>query len=200
LSVRFCDDEEWGFGWIAPEPAFMERCSHALVADGRVWLTDVVELWDLDDRVRDLGEPAGVIQLLDRHERDCAAVAKRFGIPHHVVPFERVGPFEPVTVSRARFWREVALWWEERRVLVCADALSTSAYYRAGDEPLAVHPILRLHPPRALGALAPDHVLCGHGPGIHGAGTADAVRTALATARRRLPAAWFGAARRALVS
>ena len=33
-----------------------------------------------------LGEPAGVVQLLDRHNRDCAAVAAELGVPHLVVP------------------------------------------------------------------------------------------------------------------
>ena len=46
----------------------MRRTSHALVAGGRVWLTDPVDNPELEDRVRALGEPAGVLQLLDRHE------------------------------------------------------------------------------------------------------------------------------------
>ena len=29
-----------------------------------------------------LGEIAGVLQLLDRHNRDCAPLAERFGVPH----------------------------------------------------------------------------------------------------------------------
>ena len=42
---------------------------------GGVWLTDVVDGPGIDKRIRALGEPAGVVQLIDRHERDGAAVA-----------------------------------------------------------------------------------------------------------------------------
>ena len=36
MTVTFCDEALWGFGWIAAEPAFMQRVSHALLADGGV--------------------------------------------------------------------------------------------------------------------------------------------------------------------
>ena len=49
-------------------------------------------------------------------------------------------------------------------------------YFRARDEPLGVHPFLRLYQPRGLRdmakCLAPGHVLVGHGEGIHGEGAA----------------------------
>ena len=186
------DESELGFGWLDPDDK-LERCSHALVVEGRVWLVDPVEA-DVEARLRALGEPAGVIQLLDRHGRDCAEWAQRLGVPLHVVPDGGL-PFDVVPIARRRWWREVALWWPERRLLVCADALGTAAYYRAGDEPLAVHLMLRLVPPRRLAELEPEHVLCGHGAGIHDDATA-AVREALATARRRLPRAWVAVIRR----
>ena len=34
----------------------------------------------LDETVAGLGEPAGVVQLLDRHNRECAAVARRLAL------------------------------------------------------------------------------------------------------------------------
>jgi hypothetical protein len=72
--------------------------------------------------------------------------------------------------------------------VVFADALGTASYFRAPGERLAVHPFLRLLPPRATArALSPGHVLCGHGEGIHGDGAAVLFEEALATARRRLP-------------
>ena len=80
-------------------------------------------------------------------------------------------------------WREVALWWPERRTLVVADALGTIAYFTAGREPLGVHPLLRLFPPRQLARFDPEHVLVGHGDGVHGPSAAC-----------DLPAAWAGAA------
>ena len=193
--MRYCDETEWGFGWIQEER--MARCSHALRAEGRVWVFDPVDAPGLEERIRGLGEPAGVIQLLDRHNRDCVAIAAMLGASHHVVPFQGVpgAPFDPVPVARHRLWREVALWWAEERVLLCGDALGTVGYFRARDDRLGVHPLLRLLPPKALGRFAPRHVLCGHGEGVHGDEAARALEEALATARRRLPAAVLSAPR-----
>lgn len=194
--VDFCDDlGEAGFGWIRDER--VARCSHALAAAGGVWLVDPLDGDGVEERVRTLGEPRGVIQLLDRHARDCATLAVRLGVPHHVVPFGRLpgSPFELVRVADSRFWREAALWWPAARVLVAGDALGTARYFVAPGERLGVHPLLRLRPPRALATLEPEHVLCGHGEGIHGVAAADALRVALATARRRLPRAWIAAVR-----
>jgi hypothetical protein len=187
-DVRFCDEPDFGFGWIAAEPAPLERCSHALSAGGKVWLFDPVDGEGVDERVRALGEPAGVVQLLDRHARDCASFARRLGVPLHRVPLLHVpdAPFRPLVVIRNRYWEEIAIWWQERHVLVCADALGTASYYRARGERLAVNPLLRLFPPSRLGGLEPAHVLCGHGEGVHER-AADAVHEALAHSGRRLP-------------
>jgi hypothetical protein len=185
--TRFVDELEWGFGWVSPERRTLRITSHALLADGGVWLVDPSEAEGVEERVRALGEPAGVIQLLDRHERACASLASRLGVQHHVVPFDGVGPFETVPIVRRRFWREVALWWPERRVLVAADALGTVRHYFAlADEPLGVHPLLRLTPPRQLARLEPLHVLVGHGKGVHERAT-EALHEALDASRRRLP-------------
>jgi hypothetical protein len=190
VELRECDVLDHGFGWIADDR--LGRCSHALASGGRAWLVDALDAPWLDDRVRRLGEPAGVIQLLDRHARDCAAIAARQGVPHHVVPRERIGPFESIPLVDRRFWRESALWWPEERILVCADALGTVGYFLASRDRLGVHPLLRLAPPRRLGSLDPLHVLCGHGAGIHDDAT-QALHEALATARHRLPSAWWSA-------
>lgn len=165
----------------------MERCSHALVEDGRVWVIDPVDGPGVEERIRAAGTPAGVVQLFDRHNRDCAPLAQRLGVRHHRLPRGSLGPFSCITVKRSRAWDEVALWWPERSVLVCAEALGTALYYRAGEERLAVHPALRLTPPRAtLGRLPVEFVLCGHGEGVlEGAGAA--LREALSTSRRRIP-------------
>lgn len=42
-------------------------------------------------------------------------------------------PFEIVPLVRRFRWDEVALWWPERRVLVCADALGTVLSVRRRD-------------------------------------------------------------------
>jgi hypothetical protein len=194
-DFRFCDELEGGFGWQVDER--MERTSHAIANDWRVWIFDPVAWEPALERISELGTPAGVVQLLDRHGRDCAEVAARFAIPHFVVPVDGIpaSDLEITAVVNMRFWREIAVWLPAQRMLVCGDALGTTRYFRAGDEPLAVHPLLRLRPPRALGRYEPEHVVCGHGAGVHGPDTPKALREALATARRRLPRAWVGAIR-----
>jgi hypothetical protein len=162
--VEAVDEFAGGFGWI--EQGFMQRCSHVLVADGRVWLVDPLDVAGVDEQVRAAGSPAGVIQLLDRHERDCATLANRLDVPHHVVPREGVGPFESLTIRMNRRWQEVALWWPALRVLVCADALGTAGYFRLWHGRLGVHPLLRLRRPKQLARLAPEIILCGHGAGV----------------------------------
>lgn len=180
------DEWEGGFGWSQVE--FMRRSSHALVVEGRVWLVDPVDTLELEERVRARGKPAGVLQLLDRHERGCAVWAERLGVPH-LRAWESVGdaPFEPLAVRDRRWWREVALWEPVGRTLVCADALGTVAYFCAPGERIGLHPLVRPFPPRALARVAPERILCGHGAGLHADATA-ALGEALRTARRRLPA------------
>jgi hypothetical protein len=71
-------------------------------------------------------------------------------------------------------------------------ALGTAQYCRAPEERLAVSPLLRMTPPRRLLALAPEHVLVGHGEGIHVDAPA-ALRDAVRLARRRASSwAWAG--------
>ncbi len=187
MNARFCDDlGADGFGWIVEEAT--ARTSHALAADGGVWLVDPVDWPDAIDRASELGDPAGVVQLLDRHNRDCAALAERLGVPHVVAPDALPGsPFTFLPVMRRKRWRESALWWPETRTLVTADALGTHRFYTGGRATLGVHLLLRLTPPKALGELEPERILVGHGEGLSGAGTADALREALRTSRRGLP-------------
>jgi len=192
LTVAWCDEFPFGIGWIVPKPRAMQRASHALLAGDGVWLVDPVDAEGVEERVLSLGKPVGVIQLLDRHDRDCASLAARFGATLFRVPFEGV-PGSPFEVLRAvdRFrWREAALWWPEEAVLVCADALGTAGYFRAPGELLGLHPLLRLKPPRPAfrqAGVKPRHLLCGHGAGIHGEEAALALEEALATARSRIP-------------
>ena len=186
-SFRFCDDlGADGFGWIVAEPA--ARASHALASGGKVWLVDPLDWPEAIERALALGRPAGVLQLLDRHTRDCASLATRLGVMHMVAPdVVPESPFEGVPIVRRRFWRESALWWPAARTLVVADALGTNAFSTGGRAPVGVHLLLRLTPPKALRAFEPEHLLTGHGEGLHGPGTANAVARALAESRRRLP-------------
>jgi len=165
----------------------MQRCSHALVVDGRVWVIDPVDGDDVEERVEAAGTPAGVVQLLGRHNRACATLAARLGVRHHLLPQGSLGSFACIAAKNTRSWKEIALWWPDRRVLVCADVLGTAPYFRAGNERLAVHPLLRLRSPgRQLGELHPDVVLCGHGEGVLEDADA-ALSEALSTSRRRIP-------------
>ena len=192
--ARFVDEIGFAFGWIAPEPRFMERASHVLTAEGRVWVIDPVADEDALARARELGDPAGVLQLLDRHGRDCRTVAEQLGVPHYEVPEQSPAgaPFEVLPLLRRRWWHEVALWYPDQRTLVCADAVGTAQYYRAPEERLGVSPLLRLTPPRRLLAVEPAHVLVGHGEGIH-EDAAATLREAVRLARRRTPSwAWAG--------
>lgn len=184
MTFRFCDESADGFGWIVADEG-MRRCSHALRVEGRVWVIDPVAWPEAEERIRLLGEPAGVVQLLDRHNRDCAEVAERLGVPHLLLP-DVLPPFEVVRSVDGPGWHERALWWPEGRVLAAADALGTAGYFLARGERLAVHPILRLFPPRRLARFEPDSVLLGHGEGVHDDAT-GALHEALRTARRRLP-------------
>ena len=192
-KLAICDENDFGFGWVALEPALLRRASHALVADGRVWLVNPLDVPGIDERLLALGEPAGVLQLVDRHARDCAALAERLQVPYQRLPFGGVpgSPFEARKVLSVPGWHEVALWWEDERVLVCTEALGTVPYFRARDEPLGVHPFLRLYQPRGLRdmakCLAPEHVLVGHGEGVHGEEAAAALRRAVQGARRATP-------------
>ena len=187
MRFRFCDDlGRDGFGWIADEAA--TRTSHALVADGKVWLVDALDWPDALAHTLSLGDPAGVIQLLDRHNRDCGTLATRLGVPHLVVPDELPGtPFSVVPVRRSKRWRESALWWPETRTLVVADAFGTNRFFTGGKAELGVHLLLRLTPPRALAANEPERILVGHGEGLAGPGAATALHEALASSRRALP-------------
>lgn len=193
MKIATWEETTFGWSWIAAEPALLERASHALAANGRVWLVDPVDGEEVEERVRGLGEPAAVIQLVDRHDRDCVALAGRLGVPHHRLPFASVpgAPFEVRPVVNMPGWREAALWWPDEGVLVCTEALGTAAYFRAPGEALAVHPFLRPYQPRGLRDMArgltPRHVLVGHGEGLHGDGSAAALRDAVRGGRRTAP-------------
>jgi hypothetical protein len=195
LSLELSDALDGGFGWT--EPGFLARTSHALEVDGAVLVFDPLDAPGLDERLRALGRPEAVVQLLDRHERDCSLVAERLGVPHLRMRLETSSSRgELARIVWNRLWKEVAFWEPTRRILVVADALGTVGYFIAPGERLGVHPFLRLRPPRSLAGLEPEHILCGHGAGVHGPAAAAALHEALATSRRRLPRALASSLRR----
>lgn len=192
MSAKLIEKSEVGLTWVMDEPN--ARASHALVSDGRVWIVDPV--WDeaAIERIAELGEVISVLQLLDRHSRDCEQVADHFGIPHVVLPLElRDTPFEAVEVIENRIWKERALWWQSTQTLVVAEAIGTTPLFKPSSGGAGVHVGLRLTPPRsALGSYVPRHLLVGHGDPIHGLGGSRALEQALDRSRRDMPAAMLG--------
>jgi hypothetical protein len=169
------------------EPGGMARSAHALQSDGQVWLIDPFEDESALDAAASLGRPAGVLQLLDRHNRDCRPIAARLGVPLLRLP-ERAPetPFEVVPVLWRWQWKEVALWWARERALVVAEAIGTAPAFALGRR-AGVHPVLRLTPPRAqLSSYRPRMLLVGHGKTLESGGAA-ALDDALAHSRSDMP-------------
>lgn len=185
------ETHDLGLSWMPDPSEVMQRACHALLLGDGVWVIDPIDVDGLDERITAVGEPTAVVQLLDRHNRDCAELAARLGVPHHKLPFDGVegAPFEPVPLIRNKLWNELVLWAPAERALVVPEAVGTGSYFRAGDERVGIHPMLRLLPPRKLGAYEPVHLLTGHGTGMHGPDTPAALRDALDGSRRRIPQA-----------
>jgi hypothetical protein len=180
------DHQGYGLSWVMDDPT--ARACHALAVKDRVWLVDPVDEAAAMAAVAALGEPAGVLQLLDRHNRDCAAIATRLGAPRFVNPDALAAtPFELVPVIRWPVWRETALWWPAEGVLVVPEAVGTAPGFAIGSGPVGVHPMIRLVPPRVLRRFTPRHLLVGHGPPVHGPEAANGLRGALARSRRDIP-------------
>lgn len=199
-AVEFAGPVDGILSWIHPEPPFMRRAGHAVAIDGRVWLIDPPDGDEVVDRVAALGEPAGVLQLLDRHPRDCAALAERLGVPLHVNPFGGVAgaPFEAFTIWNLPLWKETGVWFPGTRTLVVPEALAAAPAFTAPGESVGVHPMRRLLPPSGLRRYDPEHLLMGHGPAQHGAAARAAIADALHGSRRRLPALAVAQLRRAI--
>jgi hypothetical protein len=174
-----------GITWV--ETSGMRRAAHALRANGRVWLIDPFEDDVALSAATELGSPAGVIQLLDRHNRDCGPIAQRLEVPLLRVPSNvNDSPFTVIPVISRPWWREMALWWEDERALVIAEALGTAPAFALGRR-VGVHPMLRLRPPKGpLTARSPERLLVGHGAALE-SGAASAIADALSGALSDIP-------------
>jgi hypothetical protein len=181
-EARFVDELPFGFGWIHPKPGYLRRASHALAAEGRVWLFDATDVEGLDGRIRAFGEPAGVIQLFADHERDGKELAGRYGVRAHRLSLGD-SPFEAIFLSD----RELAAWWPETKTLIVGEAVGTAPFDRTLGERLGPHPAMRLKRPKALLGYEPEHVLVGHGEGLHGPDAADELHRAIRQAAWRAP-------------
>jgi hypothetical protein len=165
----------------------MARASHAVRDGERVWLIDPFEDPAALEAAAALGQPEGVIQLLDRHQRDGETIANRLGVPLMRLPKALPGtPFEVVSVVARPWWREIALWWPAQRTLIVAEAIGTGPLFGLGRR-AGVHPMLRAVPPRSsLGRYAPERLLVGHGPALDGNAT-PALSQALSSSRSDIP-------------
>ncbi|MBA2240107.1 MAG: hypothetical protein H0W09_02495 [Solirubrobacterales bacterium] len=191
-KIKTLDESALGFSWTIDEA--YERGSHALADGGRVWIVDPVDFDGLDEKLRALGEPAAVLQLLDRHDRDCAEVAERLGVPHHNIPDELPdSPFEVIKVIQLPVWKERALWWADRQALIVAEVVGTNSLYTAGQGGIGMHIFLRPRPPKVLRGRSPQHLLMGHGDPLHGPEATDGLEYAYAHARKDLIKAWRNA-------
>ena len=185
-TITSYDEHPFGLSWVIDEP--MARTSHALVDEGRVWIIDPVDAGDALDRVAALGEPAAVLQLLDRHNRDCAAVAERLDVLHVKVPDTVPGsPFLAIPALRLPGWQETALWWPEQQALVVAEIVGTALPWTGGRGTVGMHPFLRALPPQSLRGQEPEHLLVGHGSGVHGPEATPGLERAYARARGDIP-------------
>jgi hypothetical protein len=174
-----------GLTWV--ETTGLRRASHALRADGRVWLIDPFEDEVALSAAIELGTPAGVIQLLDRHNRDSGPIAQRLEVPLLRLPADVPdSPFTVIPVISRPWWREVALWWEGERALVVAEAVGTAPAFTLGRR-VGLHPMLRLRPPKGpLTARSPERLLVGHGAALQ-SGADAAIRDALSGALADIP-------------
>jgi hypothetical protein len=186
-------DARGSFAW-QPEPSDPgQRSSTAIVIDAGTVLVDPLDADGLDAALAGVPPVCGVVTLLDRHQRDAAAIAARLGVPR-LIPRALGGPglalpgAEERAVLERRHWREALLWLADRRVLVCAETLGTASFFLArSGEPIGLHPLARLSPPRAAFAgLEPEVIAVGHGKPLT-KDAAVALRDALRTARVRLP-------------
>ena len=190
-------DDRGSVAWLlgATDPAL--RASSAIVVDAGTLVVDPVDGDGLDALLSGLPSVIGVVTLLDRHQRDAAAVAERLGAPR-LTPIALGGSgvavdgVEERSVFERRSWREALLWLPDRRLLACAETLGTAGFdlARRGDL-LGMHPFARLQPPRAAFAgLDPLVIAVGHGPPLdHDA--SKSMRDVLRRARRQLPQSWL---------
>lgn len=174
-----------GITWL--ESGGMYRSSHAVVDRGRAWLIDPFDDAAALAAVAEQGEAVAVVQLLDRHRRDCASIAQRLGVPLLRLPSTVPdSPFSAIEVVLRARWKEIALWWPAEQTLIVSEAVGTAPLFALGRR-AGVHPLLRLLPPRAaLGARAPERLLVGHGPPLL-SDASEALTEALQSARRDIP-------------
>lgn len=205
-NAEFVDEWEKGFGWIGKPEEKMKRTSHAFVDDG-LYLVDPLDAQNLDQKIDEFGEVKGIVLLFERHERDSEKLAERYDCPVYVPEwFEREldaevkkiseklpgTDWEIHTVVESRMANEAALYNEDTKTLIVADALGTTKHLRGRGEKLGMNPLYRLNPPKKLLEFEPERIFCGHGEGITGNVT-DTMEETVRKGRRKAFSAYFNA-------
>ncbi len=193
-------------GWIAYPDEKMERASYALTDSDRdgIWLVDPVDCDGLDELLRPRGPVLGVVIALDRHKRDAVAIATRHEVPIYrptwmqSIDDDLDGPvralggelgatgFELSKRIDNRFWKEVVLYRPSDATVYVPESVGAAAYFCVGDEPVGVHPMLRLTPPAELTDRPVERLFMGHGHPI-GTDATEPLVSAIDTARQRFP-------------
>lgn len=188
---------EWdgGISWFAHPEEDARRASHALTTERGVWVVDPMDADGLDDRLRELGDVAGVVVIHDRHTRDAEAIAARHDVAVHVPEWmtltrsklerepEPLGDHVPGTSYAVHElidtdeWEEALLVDESGGTLVVMEALGTNPSFRAEGNDVGVHPGLD-EAPDGLERWSPERILVGHGESIYEDGAAK-LRAAL---------------------
>jgi hypothetical protein len=189
-------DDHGSFAWMLGPSDPASRTSTALVLPAGTLLIDPLDSPELAGRLAPLPAVVGVVTLLDRHQRDAAALAERLGV-QRLTPRALGGPgvnlegVEERSVIESRRWQEALLWLPDRKLLVCAEVLGTAGFdlARRGDH-LGMHPVARLRPPKAaFQGIDPATIAVGHGPPLR-EGASAALEHVLRTGRRELPLNW----------
>ena len=173
-----------GLTWIEDD-GHGAAAAHALRADGRVWLVDPFEDPIALSAATELGSPAAVIQLLDRHNRDCGAIAQRLEVPLLRLP-EQIddSPFVALaTAAGGTRWPcggGRARLMSPRRSAPCPRSRSAAG--------VGVHPLLLAAPARGplYRSLAQRLLFLGHAPPLNPV-QAAAIRDALSGAVTDIP-------------
>ncbi|MDS0296180.1 hypothetical protein [Halogeometricum luteum] len=193
-----------GLSWLAFPGETAERCSHALGADGGVWLLDPLDAPGVDEAVAELGPVEGVAVLSAYHARDAAAFADRYDVPVSLprwlprvearvdAPVERFDGELGTTGLRVREYAPLPGWSEAIAhrpadgTLYAPDTLGTASPFTVDGERLGLYLFQRFVTPKFLHGYDPERILVGHGDGVF-QGAAAALEDAVANGRRRLP-------------
>ncbi len=194
-----------GLTWMAHPDAQMQRASHALVVDDDVWLIDPLDGANLGDVLVGLGAIKGIVVLGSEHHRHADRIAARHEVAIHLPEwFEEEAKdydaevtqftdeladtgFEAIKLKDS-FWQEAGLYHPERRTLAVSDTFMT-ALFSSRQGRVELFPPARFDPPNeAIGDLAIDRLLVGHGEPVF-ENTEERIERALAMEYRSTPAA-----------